>query len=98
MESLTYLRIRESSQRSTSMAVIESRSQDIMTGGIGGVLPIEKRLLGLDHDVRTIQRVDLCPPLSRGTSFITVMQPSHLRNGDDLAATHDGPWLGSILG
>ena len=78
--------------------VIQSMAEDIMTGGISGVLPIEKRLLGPDHHVPTVQRAHFCPLLSRGTSFITVVQPAHLRNGDDLAISHNGPWLGSILG
>ena len=33
------------------------------------------------------------PPL-RGTAFITVVQPTDFRNGDNLAFWHDGPTVG----
>ncbi len=35
--------------------------------------------------------------LSRGATLIAVVQAADLRNGDDLALSHDRPWIGRIL-
>ena len=37
-------------------------------------------------------------PPSCGAAFITVVQPTDFRNGDDLASWHDGPPVGGVLG
>ena len=55
------------------------------------------RLLGCDYDGGTVQRVHLVLPLRR-TPLIAVVQPSHLRNPDDLATAHDGAPFRRVFG
>jgi hypothetical protein len=65
--------------------------------GIGGVEPVQKRLPGFDHDSRTVHHIHLVLQVSHGPAFVTVVQPADLRNGDDLALSHDRSPFGSVL-